>query len=91
MSRSSVDINNPCYEKSIPSPRFQSGSFEDVLEGFSLKVEYDFFDYAREIHVVKLVVVTNYDGLYLEEIVLDRIALDNGRNIAKLETKMEIV
>ncbi len=90
MSRSSVDIGNPCYSPSEQEVKYSSGILEDVLEGYSVKASYDFYLHERQIRIVSLVVETNYDGLYLDEIVVELIGLQEGKT-ALLETTMTII
>ena len=90
MSRSSVDINNPCYEKSAPEVKFDSGLINDVIEGFSVKIEYDYFIHERILRIVSLKVTTNYSDSEMELTIANLIEFVEGRTV-ELECTMQII
>jgi len=70
--------------------KYSSHTFNDVIEGYSVKVYYDYYEHDRQCRIVTLKVETNYESEYLEEIVIDLIQDLEGKTTL-LETKMEII
>ncbi len=90
MSRSSVDIGCPAYSPSEREPKYGSHTFTEVIEGYTTKISYDYYEEENQIRIVTLKVNTNLDVYDLDVICTNLIGFLEGKT-AILETKIEIV